>query len=208
MSEEKKNVRLVTPIFRVSFPNVWKAKAFKDGDPTFNVQMLFPKDGKYKFDVTKIQVTSVEKLRKIVEEVAHNHWGPKLPGTQNNPFKWPLRDGAEKDLEAYKGMLFANAKSKNKPGLIDAAKNEILEQGEFYAGCWARATISVYAFDIKEFKSVGVGFGLDNIQKVRDDDSFSGKRNAQDDFETIEDLGEDFDEENDEDGEQATAMDF
>lgn len=214
MSEKEKDskkLRYVTPYFRVSFPNVFKPKAaFRGNEPTYNIQMLFPREGKHKADL--------KELKALVEQAAKKKFGDTLPGTKKNPFKWPLQDGNEKELENYKGMTYCNAKSKFKPGIIDKDKNEILDPSEFYAGCWARATISIYGFEIKDPEtqaviSYGVAFGLDNLQKVRDDASFSGKKNAKDDFDTIEDLdddedGEDFKDTDDEDGNQANPMDF
>lgn len=207
MSEEKKKrVRVVTPFFRVSFPNVFVPKAaFKGQEPTYNIQMLFPKDGKHK--------ANLEEIKKLVLQVAADKWGSditKYPGSKKSPFKWPLRDGEEKELEAYKGMIFANAKSKMKPQILDRDKNEILAPTEFYGGCWARATISIYPFALTELGSYGVAFGLDNIQKVRDDASFNGKRNAKDDFEVIENDGsEDFkNSESESSVSVASAMDF
>lgn len=205
--KDSKNIRYVTPYFRVSFPNVFKPKAaFRGNEPTYNIQMLFPKDGKMKADLTE--------LKDLIKQAAKKKFGDKLPGTVKNPFKWPLNDGNEKELDNYKGMIYANAKSKFKPGIIDKDKNEILDASEFYAGCWARATISIYGFEIKDPEthaviSYGVAFGLDNLQKVKDDTSFSGKKNAKDDFDEIEDLDDDETSEDfkDDDGE-VDAMNF
>lgn len=201
VKKDSKNVRFTTPFFRVSFPNVFKPKAaFQGQEPTYNVQMLFAKEGKFKADLTE--------LKTLVREVAKKKFGDTLPGTKNSPFKWPLRDGSEKELEAYKGMIFANAKSKNKPGIIDSQRNDIISPDDFYAGCYARATISIFAFAKQELGSYGVAFGLDNLQKVADGAAFSGKKAAKDDFEVIEDLGEDGDDFKNADDEQADAMDF
>jgi hypothetical protein len=103
--------------------------------------------------------------------------------------KMPIRDGDEKpDLDGYgDGCRFASASSKMKPGVIDLDGIEIDDPEELYAGCWCRATITVYPYD-----NIGKGaaFGLYNLQKVADDDSFSNRTSAEDDF-ADEDWGDD-----------------
>lgn len=230
MSEKKDSKRptITTPFFRLSFPNLNEPRSnFEGNEPTYNLQMLFPKDPKTNpklkamldAKLMALQISKVEEMKKLVKEVARKKWGDTLPGTKKNPFKWPLQDGADKELEAYQGMIYANSKSKFKPGVLDAKKNEILNiREDLYPGCWCRATVSVFAFEIKDKKtgavlSYGVSFGLNNVQKAWDDESFSGKRNAQDDFEEIEVSEEtDFTDEESEESEDydssPSAMDF
>ncbi len=71
-----------------------------------------------------------------------------------------------------------------KPGLVDASLQAIIEPSEFYAGCYARATINAYAYDRNGNR--GVAFGLRNIQKIKDGDSFGGGSKAENDFDSIE----------------------
>jgi len=172
MAEEKqKFVKVLTPSFRVSFPNVFKAKsAFEGQEPVFSIQMLFPK------------TTDLKELKKLVQEVATKKWGTKDKWPKN--FRSPFKDGNEKNLENYKDMIVIEARSKMQPGLVDQSTNPIITPGDFYAGCWARATVTCYAYS--KAGNNGVSFGLQNIQKMKDDSSFSGKSNAKDDFEVIE----------------------
>jgi len=173
MSEEKKIIKVTTPEFRVSFPNVFKPKAaFEGQEAVYSIQMLFPKS------------SDLKDLKKLCVEVATKKWGTKEKWPKN--LRMPFKSGDEKNLDNYKGMTVVEARSKLRPGLVDRHLNEIgdLEQSDFYAGCWARATLTCYAYEKAGNK--GVSFGLQNIQKLRDDTAFSGKRNAKDDFEVIE----------------------
>jgi hypothetical protein len=177
-NDSKKNItKITTPPFRVSFPNVFKPKSnFEGQDPAYSVQMLFPKSA----DLTA--------MKKAVEEVKRKKWG-------NDKADWPkfkhpvFKDGNEKNMEAYKDMVVVEARTKQKPGLVDRECNEIIDPGEFYPGCWARATLTCYAYEKAGNK--GVSFGLQNLQKVKDDTAFSGKKNAKDDFEPLEELEDD-----------------
>ena len=78
------------------------------------------------------------------------------------------------------GAIYLNLKSVNKPGLVDNQVQDIIDSAEFYGGCWARASVSVYAY--AQGGNRGVNFGLGNIQKVKDDTPFGNRTKAQDDF--------------------------
>jgi hypothetical protein len=135
--------------------------------------MLFPKD------------TDMSALRKAIEIAAVEKWGndkAKWP----KPLRNPLRDGDEKsDLNGYAGHYFVAASSqKMRPGLVDRHRQPITEESQFYAGCWAMATVVAFAYD--KAGNRGVSFSLQNVMKVRDDEAFSGRRRAEDDFGDIE----------------------
>ncbi|MCF0259544.1 MAG: DUF2815 family protein, partial [Erysipelotrichaceae bacterium] len=61
----------------------------------------------------------------------------------------------------------------------------ILDRNEVYSGCYARVSLSLYAFNTNGNK--GVACGLGNIQKVRNGESLSGHSTAADDFDTLND---------------------
>lgn len=164
--------RLVTPVFRVSFPQVFEAKAFNDGDkPKYSVQMVWPKG------------TDLSTIEDLVQETAKDFWGEKVPKNMRNP----LRDG-NTDREGqgiYIDATFANAASQFKPGLVDADVQPIIDQAEFYPGCYARATVTAYAYDNKGNR--GVALGLQNLQKVKDGDRLDGAVSAESEFQAIAD---------------------
>ena len=155
----------------MSFPNVFKAKsAFEGNEPVFSVQMLFPKE------------TDISELKKLVQETALKKWGSKdkFPKKMRSPFK----DGDDTEYDSTKSMIVVEARSKMQPGLVDAKVQPIIDPSAFYAGCWARATLTCYAYD--KAGNSGVSFGLQNIQKLKDDASFGGKTSATSDFGTID----------------------
>lgn len=171
--EDKK---CITPKFRVSFPSVFTPKSFEGNEAKYSVVMLFEKG------------VDLKDLKRAVHNVAVAKWGPKEKWPKN--LRMPFRDGDERsDLEGYANHIFVTASSKNKPGLINQRKNPILTEEEFYAGCYARASIVAFAYDMKGNK--GVSFGLQNIQKLSDGESFTGRRAAQDEFDAVEDDSDD-----------------
>ena len=102
--------------------------------------------------------------------------------------KTPLRDGDDEreDDEAYAGAMFVNANSSNKPGLVDADLNPILDKSEFYSGCYGRASINFYAYDSNGSK--GIACGLNNLQKFEDGERLAGGGStAEEDFGSLDD---------------------
>jgi len=160
--------KVITPEFRVSFPHVFKAHAFQDQEPKFRLTMLFDK------------AADLSAMKQLASNAAVEKWGKKIPADLRSPF----RDGSEKeDLEGYEGMVFINATSKQKPGVVDENVQDIMDETEFYAGCYARATVTAYAYDAMGNR--GVSFGLQNVQKLRDGEPFSGRTKASDDFDAV-----------------------
>lgn len=191
--EKKQSIRVVTPHFRVSFPHLDKPHSgFKNQEPVYSLQMLFPKG------------TDLTEMKKAVHQAKVNKWGPnkdKWPKNLRSPFK----DGNEKNLENYVDMTVIEARTKLKPGIVDRDLNEIMDAKEVYAGCWGRATLTCYAYD--NAGNRGVSFGLQNVQKVKDDKAFSGKKNAKDDFDKIEGLDDDEDYNNDDSSSESEDYD-
>ncbi len=168
--------KCLTPEFRVSFPAIFKPKAFESQEEKYGLTMLFPK----KADLSN--------LKKIVLNAANDKWGSKDKWPKG--LKLPFRDGDEKsDTDGYAGHVFAAAKSKDQPGIVDQKLQPILLEKDFYAGCYARAEVMAYAYDKNGNK--GVAFGLQNVQKLREGKSFSGRRSAENVFDSVEDSSDD-----------------
>jgi hypothetical protein len=66
--------------------------------------------------------------------------------------------------------------------------NDIIEEKDFYSGCFARATVRAFAYSNKG--NNGVAFGLQNIQKLRDGDPLGGRTRPSDDFQAVGDAGD------------------
>ena len=161
---------------RWSYANVWQAKSINGGTPKFSVSLIIPKSD------TKT-VTAVKKAI----QAAYEEGQSKLKGSSKSvpsltAIKNPLRDGdAERpDDEAYKDSYFINANSATAPGIVDVARNPIIEHSEVYSGVYGRASINFYAFNSNGNK--GIACGLNNLQKISDGEPLGGKTRAEDDF--------------------------
>ena len=161
---------------RWSYANVWQPKSINGGAPKFSVSLIIPKSD------TKT-VTAV----KNAIQAAYEEGQSKLKGNSKfvpalTAIKTPLRDGdAERpDDEAYKDCYFINANSATAPGIVDAARNPIIEHSEVYSGVYGRASINFYAFNSNGNR--GIACGLNNLQKISDGEHLGGKTRAEDDF--------------------------
>ena len=166
-------IKRMTPKFRVSFPHVFEPHAMSAKQkPKFSITMLFPKD------------TDMAWYKSAVQECLTDKFG-------SDSAKWPkglrkpLRDGDEKeaDVSGYAGQFFmtARAQADRKPGIVDQSGVVRIESpDEFYAGCYAKATVVFYYYDTEGNK--GVGVALNNIMKLADGEKFSGRKSAEDDF--------------------------
>jgi hypothetical protein len=181
---------VLTPAFRVSFPNVFKPRVNTlNNQEEYSVMALFPKDA----DLSGMKVAAKEAIEK--------KWGAeksKHPANLRSPFRKSeeklksAEDGTKYLPAGYEeGGVFMNFKSKQRPGVVDQKVQDIIDDTEIYAGCWVRASVSAYAYDQKGNR--GVSFGLGNIQKVKDDDPLGGRTRPQDDFaavETVDDVSQ------------------
>ena len=172
--------KVVTGVVRLSYANVWEPKAVNGGDEKYSVSLIIPK-------TDKKTIADIEKAIDIAIEEGKGKFGGKTPNKA--ALKLPLRDGdIERDDEAYKDSYFVNANSKTAPQIVDGKVQKILDRNEVYSGCYARVSITFYAFNSNGNK--GIACGLGNIQKVSDGEPLGGRSNAEDDFTSLED--EDF----------------
>jgi hypothetical protein len=166
-----KSVKVVTGKVRFSYAHVFTPQATEEGkQPKYSVSLIIPKSDK----------ETIEKINKAVEQAKQDNaavWG----GTVPKGLKGGLRDGdEEKDDPAYANSYFINANSAQKPGVVDADMNPIIDPTEFYSGCLGRASISFFAYNSNGSK--GIGCGLNNLQKLEDGERLGGGSSAADDF--------------------------
>lgn len=175
------NTKVVTGInTRLSYANIWEPKSINGGKEKYSVSLIIPKSD------TKT-LTAIEKAIDAAIEEGIGKFGGKKPNKA--VLKLPLRDGdLEKDNVNYKDAYFINANSITAPQIVDKQVQPILDQSEVYSGCYARVSISFYAFNTNGNR--GVACGLGNIQKIRDGEPLGGHSSASDDFTAISDQSE------------------
>jgi hypothetical protein len=169
---------VLTPEFRASYPKLLKPELNKlNGKQEYSVVALFKKG------------EDLSTLKKAVEEVLVEEFGTDKAKWPKN-LKSPFRDQGDKEKEGVmpngyvKGAIFLTLKSSQKPGVVDANVQPIISDSDFYAGCFARASVRAAYYD--QAGNRGVNLYLQNVQKTRDGDPMSGRPAATSEFAPVE----------------------
>ena len=167
------STKVVTGKVRFCYVNVFEPTALNDGDtPKYNVCILIPKSDTKTLEAIRNAIEAAKTVGK--SKIADKNG--KIPST----LKTPLRGDEERsDDPSYEGMMFINANSTRKPSIVDKNLNPIMSQEEFYSGCYGRASINFYAFNVQ---SKGIAAGLQNLQKLEDGEMLAGGSTAEEDF--------------------------
>ena len=185
----KNDTKVVTGVVRLSYAHLCEPKSINGSDPKYSVSLIIPKDDKQMVKVLEQAIDNAKELGK-------SKWGGKIPSN----LKLPLRDGDEDrpEDEAYENSYFINANSERAPQVVGTEKDKAtgkaipLGPDEVYSGCYARASINFYPFNVNGNK--GIACSLISIQKIDDGEPLAGVASApEEDFEFDEvDAEDDF----------------
>ena len=154
-------MKVITGLVRFSYVHVFVPYARNEGDKKkYSVAILVPKTDK----------KTIAELNAAIEE-AYQEGVIKYKLVPS--CKKPLRDGDidRPDDENYAGMMFFNANTDRKPGVVDANGQAIMVEDEVYSGCWGRISVNMYPFTTG---NKGVAAGLGNLQKLEEGEPLSG----------------------------------
>ena len=146
---------------RLSYPELFTAKAFQGGKPAFSAVFLLNK--------TK-DAAQIAAIKTAINAVAKEAFKGKLPP------KTCLRDGSEKpDTDGYGAdIVFVSARNEKRPGVVNRDLTPLTaEDGKPYAGCYVNAVIRLWAQDNEFGKRINAS--LRNVQFVRDGEPFGEK---------------------------------
>jgi hypothetical protein len=167
---------MITCEVRASYANVWEPKPDLSGRLRYSISLLIPKSNE----------AGVNEIKQVIQEAIQNGISKgKFKQTDVPRLKLPLRDGDEEVGRGaydstYKGFYFMNCSNDRAPGIVDNKVQPIMDQDEFYSGCWCRADIQFFPFAVSGNK--GVGVSLQNLMKTRDDERLDGKLKAEEAF--------------------------
>lgn len=177
---------VVTGKVRFSYEHLMEPWANTQTDPNakpkYSVTVLLPKsDAATKARIDQAIHAALEngRKRKLFDERVPLD---KLPT--------PVYDGDGVRSDGYtpfgpecKGMwvFTASCGEKNRPEIVDASGNPILDATEIYSGIWGRVSVDFYPYAVPQRK--GIGCGLGNVQKLSDGEPLGAARStAADDF--------------------------
>lgn len=199
-TQANKQVRstYITPAFRVSYPELFVPTAGLDADnpnakKKYSITMLFPKAAK----VAELKAATHPAARYMADDncrgfyaeickIARANFGPEVDLSTLVIKKF--RDGDKpkqsgKTEENEKGYVVVRTTSVDKPQVTRGDKSHVTDPGEVYAGCWARAVLTIAPYVTKV--SRGVTVYLIGIQKLADDVAFSNRPRVEDIFDEV-----------------------
>lgn len=144
-----------TPYATLSFQNLFTARPRAEGgEPVYSCALIF--------DEQQQKSPQYKALVDACIEAARSEWGSNINLKQ---VKMPFRDAGEKSYDGYHpGHTFISPWSKNKPGVVDAARKDILLSEEVWSGQLVRANVVPFAWSHTGKR--GVSFGLNHIQVI------------------------------------------
>jgi hypothetical protein len=135
-----------------------------------------PKDQeKWKALIAACNKVSIEAFKKPMSEL------------DRSVYKLPFHRGEDKEYAGYgPGVVYTTMSAKKvKPNVVGAdidettGKLRLLGPDDFYPGCWARASVTPFAFtNIGK----GIALGLNSLQKLKEGERLDNVRSADEDF--------------------------
>jgi hypothetical protein len=173
---KRSEVKMITPLCRFSYVHVHEPAEAPSGDLKYSICILVPKEDKA--GMKRLHEAVQMAVQKGVEKGT-------FPKTAVANLRLPFRDGDEEHESGargpeFKGFFFFNASSKNQPGVVGPDAQPMMDPMEFYSGCWGHADVNFFPYNQKGNK--GVGAGLNNVMKKRDDERLDGRMKAEDAF--------------------------
>lgn len=184
---------------RLSFPRLWEARQFKEGE------------GKPRYDANFLMETGGEMhkaVRKACIAEAKAGWGPKaekfIKSIEGNTQKFCFTDGDLKEADGHEGhWVLASHRNQDQgpPSVVGRTRDKstgrlvklTAADGKPYSGCFVNATVEIWA---QKGTNSGIRCTLLGVQFFKDGDAFAGAPASDEDFDVLDD---DEEEEDDDD---------
>lgn len=158
----------------LSYPHLFTPHAAAVGSPEkFGAAFLLTK-GNPEHDAKIKEINGI--VMALIKEEFKGKKPSKMP---------PLHKGWEKyeDNELYADKYIINAYSKEKPALVDANLDDILDKAVLYPGCVVNAALDLYVY---RQPVTGIAFGLNGVQWVGNGDRLDSRPSKKQMFDTLD----------------------
>lgn len=145
-----------TPYATLSFANIFTPRPRAEGgQPVYSCSLIF--------DPQQQRSPQYKALQDAVITAARAEFGANI---NLKSLQMPFRDAGEKTYDGYEaGHIYISPWSKNKPGVVDVNRQDILVPDEVWSGQLVRANVTPFAWTHTGRK--GVSFGLNHIQIIQ-----------------------------------------
>lgn len=172
--EEGKPITItIGPKIRFMFPNIFeKEKDPLSGKPDYNVVLQIPYE----------DTVSIDKVNDAIDEAVERGYGNTVPsymqfkpGTKESELSIPFKDGAnlsEKDYGGvFEGYMYIKAKNENRPGVVDANIQQVMDPEKLFSGCSGAASITVISYNNV---TQGIKFRINHLMILDDSNRVGG----------------------------------
>lgn len=149
-------VTVNTPYATLSFANIFQPRPrAENGEPVYSCSLLF--------DPQQQKTPQYKALQDACITAAREEWGANV---NLKSIQMPFRDAGEKSYDGYHaGHTYISPWSKNKPGVVDVNRQDILLKEEVWSGQLVRGNVTAFAWSHTGRK--GVSFGLNHLQVIQ-----------------------------------------
>jgi hypothetical protein len=187
MADVQQKPKLLTPVFRVAFPQIITAMVTVPGQKP---RPAAPGEkGRYSivalFDMAAIKADPKEKqkfdaLVAAVNQACIDTFKRPMKELDRSVYKLPFHKGEEKsDYAGFgPGIIYSTFSAYTRPPGVANQRGQNADAAIIYPGCYARASVNPYAKT--QWKSVSIG--VNNLQFVRDGERLDGVTSAEEDF--------------------------
>lgn len=196
----KVNNRIILKNVRLSYANLFEPRPVGEGDNAklkYSTALIIPYDH-----------PQVEKLKEIIDALGKSKFGSGWAAVKRkrNPLRDPMKEYKQarteaeeegddpneipKPDESVRDAYTLNVSSDRKPQIVDKSLQPILDDSEIYSGCYVNISLGGFSYDRPDNK--GVGFGLNNVQLIKQGERLGGAPNADEEFEMVDDEDEGF----------------
>ena len=146
-----------TPYATLSFQNIFTPRPrVESGPPVYSCSLIF--------DPAQQKSPQYKALQDACIQAARKEFGDNV---NLKSIKMPFRDAGEKSYDGYHaGHTYISPWSKNKPGVVDVNRQDILLPEEIWSGQLVRANLTPFAWN-HSGSGKGVSFGLNHIQIIQ-----------------------------------------
>lgn len=178
MAKSKTSDLIPLKTVRLSFPVLWRPKAFEPGkDPQYQATFLLdPSDRDH-----AAQITSIKRAAKAVAMEAFGEVPPGLKKCFGLANKHPNKS----KYDGYKDMFYISTGNTNRPTLVDRKRQDLEESdGVLYAGCYVNTNVSLWTYDHPK-GGKGIAGNLRIVQFVKDGEAFGNAPAKADELEDV-----------------------
>ena len=167
------NKKVVVGEVRFSYAHVFEP--WGDTDPKYSVVAV----------INKNDTHIIDKIKKAIQEVYDEERQGMFKGRTIASLALPLKDGdnpgeGREPNPSYVGCYYISANRKTAPGVVGRDRKPIINQDDFYSGCYGYISMTIAPYDINGKK--GIKAYLNHIMKTRDGERLGGASTAEFDF--------------------------